>query len=463
MPDEDVDPQLQHGTKNIEGLTKNPHAPTPENSSERFGRIFQKMPTSNQPTDQAMLDLGRSGGPMFDTALDDPTGDNPAIPTGFVFFGQFVDHDVTLDKESSLGVAQDPRTTINTRTPNLELDSLYSGGPGETPQLYGPADMAMLRLGTPANPNDLPRDSDDVALIGDPRNDENIVISQLHAALIKFHNRVADQVRADGTPEAQVFATAQRLVRWHYQWIVVHDFLPRIIDQDMLDDILEARRYYKLPGNRKPFIPVEFAVAAYRYGHSQIRSAFRLNANHENELLFSDTLRGFQPVDPTLSIDWDNFFERDSGHPPQPSRRIDIKLAGILSNLPFIANPNEPRSLAARNLMRSKTFELPSGQKACQRMQQHVDPLTDEELGLAALGWQGDAPLWFYILREAEVQKQGLRLGQMGGRMVGEVLIGILQEDQATYLNAQPQWTPTLPGATSGDFTMVDLLTFAQV
>jgi hypothetical protein len=301
-----------------------------------------------------------------------------------------------------------------------------------------------------------------VALIGDPRNDENIDISQLHAALIKFHNRVADQVRADGTPEAQVFATAQRLVRWHYQWIVVHDFLPRIIDQDMLDDILEARRYYKLPGNRKPFIPVEFAVAAYRYGHSQIRSAFTLNANHANELLFSDTLRGFQPVDPALAIDWANFFERDSNHPPQPSRRIDIKLAGILSNLPFIA-ANGPRSLAARNLMRSKTFELPSGQKVAQRMQQHVDPLTDDELGLSSLGWQGDAPLWFYILKEAEVQEHGLRLGQMGGRIVGEVLIGILQEDQATYLNAQPQWAPTLPGDTPGTFTMVDLLNFAQV
>ena len=462
--------QLHHGVKPIEGLNRGKMEVPDEAPKEGgFGRLFNKDP--QQPTPQSLIDLGKKGGPM-DEADGTPAGDNLTIPLGFVFFGQFVDHDITLDMTSALDQVSDPKNVINVRTATLELDSVYAGGPLQDSsdpdqKMYDPNDPAKLRVGTLSNPDDLPRIAAGAetgrALIGDPRNDENLIINQLHVVFLKFHNKVVDHVRNGGITTG-VFEEARRLVTWHYQWIVLHDFLPRIIGQAMVDDILQnGRKHYKIKPNHKPYIPVEFSVAAYRYGHSQLRSRMRLNGGMADVALFSPQMAGFQPTAINQVVDWSNFFDRTVGVPGQPSRKIDGKLAGIVFDLPFIPPdaPPEHRSLAIRNLLRGTTFQLPSGQKVAQRMQ--ATQLTPAQLGLQGTGLESDAPLWFYILKEADVQQGGDRLGEVGGRIVGEVLIGLLQEDPDGYLSANPGFVPTLPGASPGNFSMVDLLNFAAV
>jgi hypothetical protein len=465
--------ELHHGTKPINGLNKVAQGNIPATAGGPpgggFGRLFNKDP--QQPSHQVLIDLGKKGG-MMDEGDGLPAADNQTLPLGFVFLGQFVDHDITLDMTSALEQVSNPKKVINVRTATLELDSVYAGGPQKDAnvpdrKMYDPSDPDKLRVGTAMNPNDLPRVSSgpdkDLALIGDPRNDESLVTNQIHVAFLKFHNAVVEHVRVNRTT-SNVFEEARRQVIWHYQWIVLHDFLPRIIGQTMVDDILQnGLQHYKVKPNHKPYIPVEFSVAAYRYGHSQVRSRMQINSSLQNVALFSSVMTGFKPVTLNEVVDWSHFFDRDSRNPAQRARKIDGKLAGVLFDLPFIdpAVPAEHRSLATRNLLRGSTFQLLSGQKVAQRMQ--VTALTDAQLGLGGTGLEVRTPLWYYILKEAELQQGGDLLGEVGGRIVGEVLIGLLQEDEDSILNQTPEFTPTLPSMSSGDFTMVDLLNFAGV
>ena len=424
----------------------------------KFGRIFPNLP-AHQPNRSDLIALGVKDGPM-DEGNSDSRPDSTTIPAGFTFLGQFIDHDITFDPTSSLERQNDPTAIRNFRTPLLELDCVYGSGPGASPYLYDKHDPAKLLIGTPDNPDDLPRNGQNTALIGDPRNDENLIVSQLQLAFLKFHNAVVDYLRAQGAASDLVFEEAQRLVRWHYQWIVAHEFLPLTIGRDLVDEILrDGPRYYH-PGTR-PFIPVEFSVAAYRFGHSQVRAVYKVNQSLTEELF---DLPFFSPIQPNQVIDWTNYFHIASSNPPQFSRRIDAKLTRTLLNLqPPIVPPNAPaerRSLAVRNLLRGASFNLPSGQTVAKAM--GLRPLSDQELGLDATdSFKGAAPLWFYILKEAEVQTGGERLGQVGGRIVGEVLLGLLKADPMSYFNLEPRWQPDPNIAPKGE--IVDLLKFAGV
>lgn len=460
----------RHGTAFQRGIEHVPCSPFARPGV--FGRLFPTLPSYDFAED-LLVKLGQKGG-IMDAGTADPV-DNPKIPAGMVFLGQFIDHDITFDPTSSLERQNDPEAIHNFRTPLLELDSVYGSGPEATPYLYqkfngrrpNPAeqnDPAKLLIGSndERELNDLPRNGQGVALIGDPRNDENLIISQLHLAFLKFHNNVVDYVREQGVPEANVFEEAQRLVRWHYQWIIVHEFLPLIIGQKAVNDILEhGRQYYFFKD--EPFIPVEFAVAAYRFGHSQIRAQFTINEKLRDIKLFPDLSSGFEPVPAAKTIDWSFFFAVNPHQQPQASKKIDSKLASVLFDLPFVRDERpERRSLAARNLLRSESFALPWGQRIAKALR--ATPLSDAELGLTAIGFPaGRAPLWYYILKEAEVQCNGEHLGEVGGRIVGEVLIGLLQGDFKSYLSHDPCWEPVLPAASPGSFTMADLLRFAGV
>jgi hypothetical protein len=120
------------------------------------------------------------------------------------------------------------------------------------------------------------------------------------------------------------------------------------------------------------------------------------------------------------------------------------------------------QSLASRNLMRHVNFSLPSGQAVARVM--GVPVLTQAQLAeLQPFGMDRSTPLWFYILKEAQLMESGLRLGPVGGRIVGEVFIGLLQADRDSYLVAEANWKPVLPSATAGDFRVTDLLKFAGV
>jgi hypothetical protein len=280
----------------------------------KFGRLFPTLPPFARDTDDvrdALLALGEPGGIMDPQdqpppAASDKNPDNPSLAAGFTFLGQFLDHDLTFDPTSSLERQNDPEAIENFRTPTFELDSLYGSGKAASPHLYMREDRDLLLLDKGAE-FDLPRNSQNTALIGDPRNDENVIVSQLHLAFIKFHNEVVKHVR-DANPKPDiddVFAKAQRLVRWHYQWMVLHEFLPLLVGEEIMDEVLAkdpAWRYNKAQAGKegkvdrggkedprdgriyynwrdRPFIPVEFSVAAYRFGHSQIRPGYRLNQN----------------------------------------------------------------------------------------------------------------------------------------------------------------------------------------
>ncbi|MGB3239185.1 MAG: heme peroxidase family protein [Geitlerinemataceae cyanobacterium] len=430
----------------------------------KFGRLFSHLPPfapDLEPVRHGLLEIGKAAGIM--DKGDAENFDNPRLPSGFTFFGQFIDHDLTFDPTSSLERHVDPESIENFRTPVFELDSVYGAGPEANPFLYeGRTGKFLIDAGFP---NDLPRNSVNVALIGDPRNDENLIVSQLHLAFLKFHNATIDRLGVD-FEKAQRFEEAQRLVRWHYQWIVLHEFLPSLVGREVVEEVLlRGRRFYNW--KNEPFIPVEFSVAAYRFGHSQVRPAFKINDRFEAPIFGapgSNDLSGNRRIDATRVVDWHNFFEID-GSTPQLSKRIDTTIASPLFRLPFIPPnmPSNPSSLAQRNLLRHLTFSLPSGQAVARAM--YLDPLTPGELADVAdlnLGMEYRTPLWFYILREADKRCGGQTLGPVGGRIVAEVFIGMLQGDRMSFLSQAPAWKPTL-GQQEGQFGIVDLLKFAQV
>jgi hypothetical protein len=491
-----------------------------------FTRMFPDLPPFAPQSDElrnALHELGRAGGLMdaFDN-LSDPVlsitqpgafspsnPDNPSLAeggnmtAGMTFLGQFLDHDITLDSRSPLTSNSDPRRTTNFRTAALDLDSVYGGGPLESPQLYArdritfrieeiAGASAVSRRGAPRF--DLPRTADRTAIIGDHRNDENVIISQLHLAVLRFHNAVVERIQTDpanaGMSPARVFALARRTVRWHYQWIVVHEFLPATIGEPLVAELLRTGpRYYNRGqlGSRErgdtraaPRIPVEFSVAAYRFGHSQVRPSYRLNFGADAAqggapffaFVFdaSVNVNDADPADlrggkraPRRFVDWQTFFNFGDGN-VRPNKTIDIKLSTPLMTLPgSAALPTDGvQSLAARNLMRHVNFGLPSGQAIARKIGAPV--LSEIDLqDLRPLGLEKSTPLWIYILREAEIIERGMRLGPVGGRIVGEVFIGLLLADHESYLAAQPRWQPTLPSAEPNRFAMTDLLNFAGV
>jgi hypothetical protein len=470
---------------------------------DRFGRMFQLPPFALRSPQliAALTELGKPGGIMDakdplergpillitdpDLSVNNP--DNTTHTAGTTFFGQFVDHDITFDLGSRLGEPTPPEQSVNSRSPALDLDSVYGGGPRRSPQLYGRRStrepLAGIKLVVEEGGafEDLPRTASGTAIIGDPRNDEHVILAGLHAAFLMFHNNAVDYVAARnrrlGTDE--IFSEAQRLTRWHYQWIIVHEFLPQIIGQPLVNDILaRGRRYYRPAVG---YMPVEFQGACYRMGHSMVRPSYRANLAGDNggpffAFIFDPSQEGaLDPGDlrggaraPRRFVGWQTFFDFGDGQ-MRHNKRLDTTLSTPLFQLPLsaIASGDGPTSLAQRNLLRHVTWSLPSGQAIARAMRAPI--LSSGDLGdVRALGanLERSTPLWFYILREAHVMAQGQTLGPVGGRIVGEVLLGLLQLNRNSYLRASPGWRPTLFdrfGRQTEDFRMVDLLTFAGV
>ncbi len=469
--------------------------PSIATSPLRFGRMFPSLPSFAQPTPQviaAMNEIGKPGGILdakddlargpidliVDPLLSVNNKDNPFHTAGVTFLGQFLDHDMTFDTTSRLAVPLDPEAAPNTRTPVLDLDTVYGGGPVASPQLYNPADRAKLRIESGGLFEDLPRLPSGQAIIGDPRNDENLIIAGLHAAFILFHNRAVDRVRGQGVPESNVFAEARKLLTWHYHWIIVNEFLPMVCGHGTIQHILHYGRQYYRPRQGEHFMPVEFQGACYRFGHSMVRPSYRANLAGDNGqpffgMIFDPSQEGVQ--DPSdlrggkrarrRFIGWQTFFNFGDGA-VRPNKRIDTRISTPLFRLPLgaIASGDPPTSLPQRNLLRHLTWTLPSGQDIARHI--GTPPLTAgifPELARFGVGLDANTPLWYYTLKEGEHLGDGLTLGPVGGRIVGEVFIGLMQLDTGSYLNRQPNWKPTLPSRTAGKFTMVDFLTYARV
>jgi heme peroxidase len=420
----------------------------PHGVGGRYGRMFD---LSALAVDEALLhQIGAVGG--FSDA-GDSHGDARA-EAGRPFFGQYVAHDLTADR-SPLRAHADVFALRNMRFPRADLESLYGGSPVGSPYLYRRDDAAKLLEGD----GDVPRNQEGIALVGDPRNDTHVFMSQMQLAFIRAHNSLVDGLRADGVREEELFAEGRRALCWHYQWLIVNDFLPVAVGRELVDELLEdGPRYYHPPA--EPFIPVEFADAAFRYGHSQIRQLYRLQPGGPARPLFPD-LVGFGPVG-ERRVDWSLLFDVP-GHPPaQRAKPIDGRLPHTLIELPTVitgeVEDQAYHSLAARDLKRGEGTGLPSGESVARAL--GVEPLSREQVGLDRYGWVGETPLWLYVLREAAVQHGGEQLGAVGGRIVGEVLVVIISSDPESYLAVDPNWTPTLTRHESS-FRLRDLLLHA--
>jgi len=463
----------------------------------------------------------------------EPEDENPTIAAGYTYLGQFIDHDITFDPASSLQQQNDPDALEDFRTPRLDLDCVYGRGPADQPYLYAKPGRLRFILGenrgtAGMDRPDLPRTPDGTALIGDKRNDENKIVAQLQALFMKFHNKVFDLLATRFPSPAQQddrFLEAQRIVRWCYQYVVLHDFLPKVCDPDIVRKVMPSHdrrgpdlQFYS-PHGGNAYIPVEFSVAAYRFGHSMVRPSYALNAVAKSTAVFTsgvkivpfsripvfvahaekstDAMNGFGELAPALppswGIDWAFFFGPLHTHPvgqpqiPQPSYRIDASLVDPLGALPEFAAQGAPSpfvSLAFRNLVRGWRMALPSGQRVAQMINVR-HPLSEEQLwttkneGEELTPWpegaafyaankkwlEGSAPLWYYVLKEAEVRNHGRHLGEVGSRIVAETLIGLAWFDHFSYLFQVPAWTPAdenLAGLTK-HLDMLELTKFVDL
>jgi len=461
-----------------------------------FTRIFPQLSPFAPPNDrvrQALVEIGRRGGVMdanddlaagpialiVDPALNVHNPNSSSHTAGVTFMGQFFDHDMTFDTTSRLGQPTEPHTALNSRRPYFDLDSVYGDGPAGSPLLYDPADRAKFRVEHGGLFEDLPRDNSGTAIIADPRNDENLVISGLQVAFLLFHNHVVDRLRqADPTLSVEdAFDDARTLTTHHYQWLLLHEFLPQFVGTSMVDDVLANGGRFYPSTQTEGTIPVEFQMA-YRFGHSMVRPSYRANFTGVGgtpffAMLFDSQSPIGEPGDlrggargSRRFVGWQTFFrfpgfEGDT----RPNKRIDTRLSTPLFDLPLgaIASGMPPTSLAERNLLRHLTWRLPSGQSIAAAM---GAPVLGEshfaELGSIYAPFASSTPLWYYVLREADVLGHGETLGPVGGRLVAEVFIGLLRTDRGSILNQSTAFAPSL-GATPGEFSMVDLLGVAGV
>jgi Animal haem peroxidase len=488
--------------------------------------LFRALPPADfgdtdAASEQALHDLGAAMVSPEDKAdpKDGPDAEESGIPAAFTYFGQFIDHDLTFDPASSLQRQDDPDALIDFRTPRFDLDSVYGRGPDDQPYLYSDGgrfvvgdELSGQALTNELTAHDLPRSAADPAraIIGDPRNDENVIVSQLQGLMLRLHNRLAD-----GQPELS-FEAVQRELRFHYQWVVIEDFLPTIISEAVLGEILPHRvngtdlkrnkpklKFYN-PQNSS-FMPLEFSAAAYRFGHSMVRPGYRLNDAIGPLPIFPvadkpelQALTGFGRFPNEWGIDWGRFIdleprpfgdENDPNDPDNARRlqlayKIDTSIVDPLGNLPrprVVSDP--PQSLAHRNLLRGWRMRLPTGQDVARMMGVEVMADADIRIGnftndgtdikgdivnVAGDVFKGNCPLWTYVLAETEAVRTPVRvesgertiitrrLGPVGGRIVAETIVGILVGDSSSFLNANPLWRPSL--AVNGQFGLRELI-----
>jgi hypothetical protein len=459
-------------------------------------------------TQENLMALGGAMSAAFEEPKDGKDDEESGIPALYTYFGQFVDHDLTFDPASSLQKQNDPDALVDYRTPAFDLDNLYGRGSDDQPYMYDGEDPRRLLVGKPIGEDgvrrDLPRASNGRAIIGDPRNDENSIVSQLHGLFIQFHNRMAEDHGALAEEEVQA------LVRFHYQYVVINDYLERIVHSRVLEELKTGERYDPekikfFKWRNEPFMPVEFSAAAYRFGHSMVRPGYRLNDGQLLPIFPSPRhdlrrgLTGFRPLEPDVALDWGRFIDIDrrpyNGSDAKNQRRlqfayrIDTSLVNPLAQLPAVIAGSGTRSLAQRNLVRGWRLGLPSGQQVARAMA--VPVLSDEEILIGkATGKKGDAvsitdkalglksdvfadncPLWTYILAEAmqnqepvEIPVQGQRrqietprLGPVGGRIVAEVFLGLLFGDPNSLLRVDRAWRPDRDDYALEDFVRYGL------
>lgn len=506
-----------------------PHGKVPSAPSERLSNAvtFDYLcPDSAQriPSDDSAIvitALDAMGAAMVDETTYETDHGDANFPPIYTYWGQFIDHDITSSGDRSpvgdgFDVRPDDFTPIspkhvsqqlaNLRARALHLDGVYGGGPTGNPSLYCPGDtnyhccnirpgafltgMNDATAGTTAPSNksdlcqDLPRapDGSGQAVIGDGRNDDNLIIAQFHLAIMRFHNAALDRLGD--------FEKARDATRLHYQWLVVNDYLKTIADPQIVDAVLHAGlSRYKFAGG---FMPVEFSAAAFRFGHATIRSSYDFNENFGRGGRLGNTasfdqlfefsgrsrnadgkpLGGHKRLPESWIADWSRLADRgqrfDDGQPERRSRKIDTHLAEPLSRLNTDgpdATSDKTRAmmshLAQRDLRRGYLLSVPTGQAMAALAE--LSPLSASQLldgtenGLRpalqdALLRNNElllthTPLWFYVLKEAEILGGGNHLGPVGSHIVVETIVGALRSNDDSFICRD--WSPhdsAIPG-----------------
>ena len=474
-----------------------------------FGRIFRALPPAEFGADggaseKALAVLANKMKAKHDPPKDGPDDEEGGIPAAYTYFGQFIDHDLTFDPASSLQRQNDLDALVDYRTPRFDLDSVYGRGPDDQPYLYEDGSSFVLGrqlTGAAANPKakDLPRSgSRRRAIIGDPRNDENVIVSQLQGLFLRLHNKLA----TDSANKNWSFERLQREVRFHYQWVVLNDFLPTIVDHKVLRDVLPhlAKKtnvhldkpkleFYKA-AKHESYMPLEFSAAAYRFGHSMVRPGYRLSETIGPLAIFATdpnkALTGFREFPSNWAIDWNLFMDLQPRDPDDKTRtqlayRIDTSLVDPLGHLPASVASN-PSNLAERNLRRGWRMRLPTGQDVARAM--GIVPLKDKDILIGKFtgddediigpidkihpAFKDTCPLWTYVLAESIESTVTIkttkgprkiktrRLGPVGGRIVAETIVGLMVYDSNSYVSQHPLWTPGL--AVKGKFGLRELI-----
>lgn len=485
-------------------------------SGFRFTRIFPALSPF-----VVKMSVARSVGELM-TSPDVARGDSN-IPVGYTYFGQFVDHDITRDvTEATVGEADNPNTDaieqtmdqdlVQRRSPSLDLDSVYgtpTEGGGASPLVDGVRFSFQATQTSPGAGNsakqlryDLHRgrsrnssgEEVDVVLIPDNRNDENLAVAQMHALWMRFHNRIVTELeRAEPTTAPQVlFSRARDLTTKHYQYIVLHDFLGRVCDVAVHDDVIKKgkSKHFTATAAETPAMPLEFSVAAYRMGHSMVRDDYEWNLNFSTGGTFnrpanfdrpngqlqdlslfaftttSGMLSETNPLPTNWIVDWRNLFDFSDtnfdvdGVQPQFAKALDPYISSGMRNI-----PGEMNNLATANLRRSGLRGLPSGQDvsramssvkvlSASEMTNGLDPLLSK--AVRDFQFAEKAPLWFYILQEANVRGNGDRLGEMGSRIVCETFAALVNASRPSVL--QEGWKPADSPIKFSDGTSVDTI-----
>jgi hypothetical protein len=518
-----------------------------------FGYFFPPSNSADDYLPQAaatVADLDKLGDLMIDQGRD-PAGADSTMNPVLTYWGQFLDHELTArtDRESvvtNITAAHPPSVAAvvekdlkNARTPRFDLDSVYGGlpiGAGITADMVTvingmrhPDQSGKMRVGTSIDPGPLPDNLDEHrdlpryvqvqasvrdaavrvarsamppadfvkfqaglpqrALIGDQRNDENLVIAQFHLSFLRFHNRTVDFLKSNATGWLPDYHSAQTLTRLHYQWLIVHGYLKGVCKAGVVEAVLKDRashffkfraQYDGRQANKRlgNALPLEFSVAAYRFGHSMVRGAYDHNLNFGRgpaplipvaplNLLFGFTGGGGNIDDEkrlpkNWVIDWTRFVGTDphdgsDGRPARLARKIDTALAPPLGELVKEAN-DEPspdikklfKQLARRNLRRGYNLKLPTGQAIHKYLKANgavasgpiadvsalfnAKPILRDFLKNSPSKLHQKTPLWFYCLAEAE-QAGGNHLGEVGSWLVASTFIGVLLADPDSALS----------------------------
>jgi heme peroxidase len=505
-------------------------APDPERAF-KFGRMFKDLKmavVSEEEKNNLRQNLIRLGQEMVKPS---DTSEDSNIPSGYTYLGQFIAHEITFDVAAGEDFPQDVVSLDKIkqgRTPLLDLDSLYGKGPlnGQSPELYQD-DKVSLRFNDtviddtyhPIFPNDLPRVGGEgadklKAIIADPRNDENLAVAQVHVALIKFHNQVVAKLRAENQPEDTLFRVARDTVVRHFQWVVLDDYLPKIVNEAVLTSVLEdGPKCFHVKSQDELYMPVEFSAAAFRLGHSMVRPTYEWNRLRNSGVdfflgatnLHINFSRGVASIfdlfefggfrgrmkkqaglPNTWVIDWRRFFDFPdalevkklaAGEKVNKAKKIDttldLPLQLILNFQPEIVDV-ALRSIAVRNLLRGFYLQLPTAQAFIAQMLEAIKPqtmrvLSEDEIAsgphealLRECQFHQRTPLWYYILKEAEILEEGNKLGPVGSRIVAETFYAIIRNSETSILQGEPKWRPSLGVRAPEKFDMVDLLKFAR-